>query len=110
MLEQGRRAQARVGCPLSENCSAKVPKKWIPVPHEKPFMDTCHYGLAEETGLTKERTIAQGQSHSLLSISIQGRVLGMSPSQAMCSPLIHTGRDLAQVNPWMSEREDTNEI
>lgn len=61
--------------PVRELCGGEAPKKLIHMPLDTLYADTCHSGLAGGAGLTKrERAIAEGSSHSILSISIRGHV------------------------------------
>lgn len=75
---------------------------------EKPFMNTCHSRLGKQ-GQPTGRGLSQSYLHSLLPISIRGRVLGHVSQPGNVPPLplfIQPGRILAQVNLWMNNRED----
>lgn len=114
MVVQGRKVQARAGCPLPENCAVgKLPRNLFMCPMRNHiWMDTSHYDLAGKAGLTKrEGVIAEGYSHSLLPLSVRGSVLEYvsQPGHTPPPPMFlskQAGTYLAQVDPWMSKRED----
>lgn len=101
--------------------SGEASKK-LNVPQEKPYLDTCPSGLAREAVLTGGRGLWQRAipTSSSQCQSIRGRHVSQ-PDHAFPQnktrqdktkqnktkqPFIQTGRDLAQVNLWISKGED----